>query len=280
MGIISWLHNFSPDPVLLQLGPITVYWYGALMVVAIIVAIIVAIKLAPKYDVSKEAVIDLAFWLIIFGIAGARIYHVFLELPYYLGHPLDVFKLWNGGLAIHGAVLAGVAVLYVYTRRHNYSFWVLAGMLAPALALAQAVGRWGNYFNQELFGYPTDLAWGIPIAAQFRPVQYLHQTHFHPAFLYESAGNLAIFAVLLVLHMRTWRKKEPARSFSAAYIVLAYIILYSILRFTTEFIRVDRTPEILGMRFPQLISLGLVIGATGLGIWLYYRQKTQSQPRA
>lgn len=256
--MIDFLHTNLPDPILISLGAWSIHWYGALIVLGMIAGIGMAMKLAPKYGVGKETVIDLAFWLIIFGIAGARIYHVFLELPYYTQNPLNIFKLWEGGLAIHGALLAGIGVLFVYSRKQNISFWILTGILVPGLALAQAIGRWGNYFNRELFGYPTDLPWGIPIPVAERPIEFLNSAYFHPAFLYESAGNLIIFLLLITLHLIIIKNKKQNTRKGPAAIVAVYVLAYSILRFSTEFIRIDPTPILFGLRFPQVASLLLM----------------------
>jgi phosphatidylglycerol:prolipoprotein diacylglycerol transferase len=273
--MINFLHTNLPDPVIISLGGWAIHWYGALIVLGMIAGIAVAMKLAPKYGVNKETVIDLAFWLIIFGIAGARLYHVGLEASYYLDRPWEIPMLWQGGLAIHGAIAAGVVVLWVYSRRQHISFWVLSGLLVPGLALAQAIGRWGNYFNQEVFGYPTELPWGIPISFANRLPAYMLDTHFHPTFLYESLGNLAIFALLLLAHHYV-RTKPDLDTKKLALVTLAYIFLYSLLRYTMEFFRVDQTLNIWGLRFPQAVSLILMTLVLGVWIWLKLRTNSAS----
>lgn len=253
-----FLHTFDPQPILISFGFIQIHWYGLFIVFGALSAIGTTIKLALYYDIKKEKIIDLAFYLIILGIIGARIYHVFLEFPYYISYPLDIFKVWQGGLAIHGGIIAGVIFLYFYARRQKINLWLYASIAVPGLALAQAIGRWGNYFNQELFGRPTNLPWGIPINVINRPLEYISAEYFHPTFLYESIGNLIIFAILIALHIYTIKKKKIKIYFYKLQ-VASYLILYSILRFSTEFIRIDPTPEILGLRFPQIASLILII---------------------
>jgi len=217
-----------------------------------------AMKLAGYYGIKKEKIIDLAFWLILGGVVGARVYHVFLEWPFYLSHPLNIFKVWQGGLAIHGAIIAGLVIIYIFGKKNRISFWLLAAIIAPGLALGQSLGRWGNYFNQELFGYPTDLPWGIPVDFMNRPLEFISVEFFHPTFLYESFGNFLIFLILLAVHVWIIKKKEFKQS-RYALCVMCYAIFYSLLRFFIEFIRLDSTPEFLGLRWPQVASLIIII---------------------
>ncbi len=255
---MNFLHSFEPNPILISFGFIKIHWYGLFVVLGILACIGVAIKLAGYYKIKKDKVIDLAFYLIILGIIGARIYHVFLELPCYLQYPLDIFKVWQGGLAIHGGIIAGVIFLYFYARKYKINLWLYAAITVPGLALAQAIGRWGNYFNQELFGLPTSLPWGIPINLMNRPLEYISAEYFHPTFIYESIGNLIIFAILIALHIYIIKKKI-FKTYSYKLIAMSYLILYSILRLSTEFIRIDRTPELLGLRLPQVVSIIIII---------------------
>ncbi len=270
MSYINFLHTFHPNPILISLGPINIYWYGFFIVLGTLTAIFITLKLADYYKIKKETIIDLAFWLIINGVIGARLYHILLELQYYLSNPLDVIKIWQGGLAIHGAILAGIIVIWRFSKKHQYNFWLLSSIIVPGLALAQAIGRWGNYFNQELFGKPTKLAWGIPIDLANRPIEYISNEFFHPAFLYESIGNLLIFFILISIHIWIIRKnKKKNYSYFLArqslgdggLLLTSYFLLYSILRFFIEFIRLDPTYVILGLRFPQIVSLLIIFAS-------------------
>ena len=270
MSYINFLHTFHPNPILISLGPINIYWYGFFIVLGTLTAIFITLKLADYYKIKKETIIDLAFWLIINGVIGARLYHILLELQYYLSNPLDVIKIWQGGLAIHGAILAGIIVIWRFSKKHQYNFWLLSSIIVPGLALAQAIGRWGNYFNQELFGKPTNLPWGIPIDLANRPIEYISNEFFHPAFLYESIGNLLIFFILISIHIWIIRKnKKKNYSYFLArqslgdggLLLTSYFLLYSILRFFIEFIRLDPTYVILGLRFPQIVSLLIIFAS-------------------
>ena len=278
--MINFLHTFNPSPIIFSFGPVNVYWYGVCIVAGIIAAILVALKLARFYNIEKEKIIDLAFWLVLAGILGARIYHILLEFPYYAEHPLDIFKIWQGGLAIHGAIIAGIIVIWIFAKKipqplfkkggntntplvkgGEEGFWLLASIIAPGLALAQAVGRWGNYFNQENFGGPTSLSWGIPINPLNRPVDFISSQYFHPAFLYESIGNLIIFITLILFHQWIIKNKKQNCAMCYALCAMRYLIMYSILRFFMEFIRIDPTPELLGLRWPQIMSILIIIAS-------------------
>jgi len=253
--MINFLHTNIPERILISIGPLHIYWYGFLIVIGMILAILIAIKLGSYYGIHKDLIIDSSFWLIVGGVAGARIYHVFLEFPYYLANPLNIFKLWNGGLAIHGAIIAAIIILYLIAKKHKIEFFKLISLITPGFALAMAIGRWGNYFNQENFGLPTSLPWGIPIEVANRVPGYLNFEYFHPTFLYESIGNFIIFLILIFIHFLLIKKK--IKSFEI--VLFGHLILYSILRFSNEFVRIDITPKFLGMRFPQIMSLIIIV---------------------
>lgn len=266
--MINFLHNHHPNAILFSFGPVDIYWYGFLILIGSILAITIAIQLGKYYGIKRDSIIDLAFWLILGGIIGARIYHVFLELPYYLGNPLNIFKIWQGGLAIHGAIIIGIIIIYFFSKKEQINFWLITSLIVPGLALAQAIGRWGNYFNQELFGLPTSLSWGIPIDLINRPLEYLSYEYFHPTFIYESLGNILIFAILIITHILIIKKGKLA-IFYFQLLTLGYLILYSILRFSTEFIRIDQTPTIMDWRWPQIASIAIIIAI----IWILLKNK-------
>jgi len=256
--MINYLHTFNPRAELLSFGPISIYWYGFFVVIGMITALWISLKIAKYYNLKTELVFDLSFWLIVNGLIGARVYEVFLELPYYLSSPLNIFKVWEGGLAIHGGIIAGLITLFFFARKNQLYFWKLTALFAPGLAIGQAIGRFGNYFNQELFGRPTNLAWGIPIDIINRPLNYLSSPFFHPTFLYESIGLIFIFLILLILNIYH-AKKESLTSRVFVLLSALYMILYSVLRFSLEFIKIDKTPMFLNLRWPQFISLIFIL---------------------
>lgn len=257
MNMFSLLHDFTPSATLFTFGPVTIYWYGLFMAVAIAAAMYSALQLAPKYHLGQETIFDLSFWLVIGGLTGARLYEIILMWPYYSRHPWQTVKIWEGGLAIHGAIIAGLLIVWVFSYRHKINISRLTALLVPGLALGQAIGRWGNYFNQELFGSPTNLPWGIPINPINRPTEFSAHIHFHPTFLYESLGCLIISTALFLMNIRAAKNRSLGRRFQLLSVAF-YVISYSLLRFTLEFIRLDETPVIWGWRWPQIASLVLI----------------------
>jgi phosphatidylglycerol:prolipoprotein diacylglycerol transferase len=252
--LFEFLHNYNPQPVLLRLGIWDIHWYGLLIALAVILGFFVIINIAPQ---KKQELQDLFFYLLVFGFLGARIYYIFNELPYYWSSPLSIFKIWEGGLGIYGAVIGGSLTLFFYSRKKKVSFWNLADLLAPVLILGQALGRWGNYFNQEIFGYPTNLPWGIPIEVARRPVEFLDFQYFHPCFFYEFLGNSLIFVFLFFL----LRSRLQKNKFFSGIVFAWYLILYALLRFFLEFLRLDHEPIIFNLRFGQLFAiLAIIIG--------------------
>jgi len=252
--MIQWLHNFIPQPILLQWGWLTVYWYGLIVAVAIIVGVLVVSKMIKNQSWPIQSLDGILFWGLLGGLVGARLYHVILEWSYYRTDFLAIVKVWHGGLAIHGAWLGGLLVIYFIARHYKLSLFKLLDILVVGLVFGQAIGRWGNFFNQELFGLPTSLPWGIYIDLVNRPISYLLANYFHPTFLYESLLNLALFLILYLVYKK--RKELIGLTTSV------YLIGYSLIRFSLEFIRIDKTPEFWGLRWPQwfsLIIIGLVV---------------------
>ncbi len=246
--------TFIPSPVIFNLGPITIHWYGLLLALGILAGFLVAYKLWLKSERQPKNFEWLCFGLVVFGFIGARLLDVFLfEWELFKDNLVLILQIWQGGLAIHGALLAGLVVLWWYAKKHQDSLWQLLDIFAPSLALGQAIGRWGNYFNQELFGFPTNLPWGIFIQPEFRPVEYILAEQFHPVFLYEFLALLVIFIIL-------WQMiKKP---YLSGTVFLLYLLLASLVRFVLEFIRVDEQLLIWGMRAGLLISILLIIIAS------------------
>ncbi len=279
--MFNFLHNFNPSPLMFSWGIIKIYWYGFFIVLGFFVAFAVLNFLAKKYKINREDISNLVFYLFVFGILGARIYDVFLEWRYYLKYPLNIFKIWEGGMAIHGAIIAGVLVTWFFIKNNKIrgleksrlnNFFKLSSLLVCALSLGQVIGRFGNYFNQELFGRPTNLSWGIFISPENRPLNYLDYSFFHPTFLYEALGSLLIFILLLTYHYFIIRKKKD--TFLNNFIIVAlYLILYSVLRFSLEFIRIDFAPTIFGWRFPQIVSFVIIISVVISAIILKKKNK-------
>lgn len=241
------------SPIIFQIGPLSIRWYGVLIMAGVILGLVLAGREAKRQAVSIELIYDLFFYLLISAIVGARLYYVIFSWDVYRNNVKEIFAFWHGGLAIHGAVVGGIVTGLIYTRLKGFSFWFVADICAPSLILGQAIGRWGNFFNQEAFGRPTNLPWGIFIDEAHRPLQYIQQTHFHPTFLYESLWDFFVFLFLLWVR----RRKDIIRGD----VFLAYLMLYSFGRFWIEGLRMDSL-MFAGFRVAQIVSLFLILLAS------------------
>lgn len=253
--MFSFLHSYYPSPVLFSFGPLNIYWYGLFAAVGILAGWAVVSYLAGKYNLTTD-LFNLYIGVVIAALVGARFYHVINELGYYSQNPLAIFTIWEGGLALHGGIIGGILYGFWWTRKKGLLFMLLLDIFAPAGILFQAIGRWGNYFNEELFGRPTDLAWGIPITVINRPEGFMEFHYFHPTFLYESLLALIIFILLIGLHKLRLNGKIKLTN---GYIFLWYLLLYSAVRFALEFLRIDATPVLFNWRLPQVVSLLIIL---------------------
>jgi phosphatidylglycerol:prolipoprotein diacylglycerol transferase len=259
--MLEMFHNFAPSPVLWQLGLIKFYWYGLIMVLAMMAGLGLAGRLVKDLGLKSEILYDLMFWLIIWGLLGARLYHVGLEWAYYSRNLLEIVQVWHGGLAIHGAILAGLVTLVVWSRRQRQNVWLWAAVLAPGVALGQAIGRWGNYFNQELFGRPTTSLWGIWIDPWRRPVGYERFDYFQPTFLYESLCSLALTLILVLMIKKSGQVSKEALG---QRVLAVYLIGFGMYRGLMELIKIDATPMLWGWRWPQIMSALLILSGVAL----------------
>lgn len=251
----------SPGPEIFRIGSLAIRWYGVLIATAIVLGLLLSQRLAKYRRVQPEHMSDLAIWLVLGAIPSARLYYVLFQWDYYSQHLDQVFTIWQGGIAIHGAILGGMLAAVIFSRLQNLSFWQLADLVAPSLILGQAIGRWGNFFNSEAFGAPTDLPWKLFIPLERRPPVYRSSAYFHPTFLYESLWNVVVLGLLLILFFRFPRAKRGT-------LFLTYALTYSLGRLWIEGLRTDSL--MLGpLRIAQVVSLiGIGIGLLGLG-WLY-----------
>ena len=272
----------SPGPLLFQLGPFSLRWYGLLIALAVLLGLVLATRLGKLRGIDPALIADLLPILVLAAVVGARLYYVLFEWRQYQLNWLDALAVWRGGIAIHGALLGGTAAVILYARWRRLSFWNLLDVLLPSVALGQAIGRWGNFFNSEAFGLPTDLPWRLTIPLANRPLDFLDQATFHPTFLYESLWNLGVLALLLVLFFRGVRGQItlPAGALSCV-----YLIAYSTGRLWIEGLRIDplcllgSPPDCAGgLRMAQLMSLLLIsLGSLGL-YWLYGRHQPLPDP--
>ncbi|HYF05278.1 MAG TPA: prolipoprotein diacylglyceryl transferase [Patescibacteria group bacterium] len=242
--------DFTPPQYFTLLG-LHVHFYSLSMGVAVACGYLFTVKRAK--NLGLENIDDVLFWVILCGFVGARAYHVLSDFQYYLENPAHMVAVWRGGLSIYGAVIGGVLTLLYKTR----DWWKWADVLTPGLLLGQIIGRVGNYFNQELYGLPTNLPWGIYISPEHRTEEYMAFTHYHPLFAYEMIANTIILCALLVYG------RQPKGS-----LFCLYLILYNICRVGLEFVRVQ-PPFLFGFRQNLLVSLVLI----ACGIVLYAKRK-------
>lgn len=222
-----------PSPVALEAGPLAFSYHGLFIALGIVVGTWLTGRDLARRGHDGAIALDSLFFTIPPGIVGARLYHVVTEYERYAGRPSSALQIWDGGLAIYGAVAGGFVGLVIFCWFRGVSPLAFADAAAPGLVLGQAVGRWGNYFNQELFGLPSDLPWAIRIAPEHRPAQYADDTSFHPAFLYEALWDVLVCLALL------WVARRFARYLKEGDVFLLYIGLYSVGRFLVETLRVD-----------------------------------------
>lgn len=247
-----WWQEFLPPANIFSIGEVSLRWYGLILVSAIIIASIYAGHVFIKrnlLDFSKFE--DLVFYLIIFSLIGARLGHVAYSWSYYHYNLVDIVKIWQGGISIQGAILFGIVTLYWWCRKHSYKFYDLSDVLVVSLALGQSIGRWGNYFNQELYGQPSRAWFSIPIAIENRFFPYYEFSHYQPVFFYESVLNLLLFIILHQLRKVFQDKK--------GLITWIYLGSYGAIRFMMEFIRIDQAMLIGVWRLPQVLSLILFL---------------------
>jgi phosphatidylglycerol:prolipoprotein diacylglycerol transferase len=232
---------------------------------AVLIGVSLSQYLAKRRNVDPNILGDLAIWLVIAAIPSARLYYVLFEWKQYAQHPDQIIAIWNGGIAIHGAILGGTLAAIIFARLQKISVWQLADLVAPSLILGQAIGRWGNFFNSEAFGDPTDLPWKLYIPLERRPLNFANYEYFHPTFLYESLWNLMVFGILITLFFRGLKGSPRLK---VGTIALVYMVAYSCGRVWIEGLRTDSL-MIGPLRIAQIVSLtAIALGLLGLA-WQY-----------
>ena len=247
----------SVNPVAFSFGNFEIRWYGILIALALVIGIVISYFLARYRGEKPEEVINFAPFSVIFGVLGARLLHVIVNWSFYSQNLSYIFAFRRGGLAIQGVMLGGVIALLVFCKVRKLDFWKWADIISPALIFGQAIGRWGNYFNQEAFGLPTSLPWGIFIEAPYRPIEYSNAEFFHPTFFYEFIANLLLFTLLLLIH-RLY-KKRPEK-FPNGLIFATYLGIYALYRTIIEYYRVDSS-KFLGVKVVYIIDAISIIAA-------------------
>ena len=259
----------SPGPIALQIGPLAIRWYGLLIATAVLLGTSLAHREAVRRREDPDQLLNVIVLGVMAALVGARLYYVLFNWGYYAPRPFKILAVWEGGLAIHGGIVGGVLATVIYTRRKKLPTWTYMDIMAPSLALGQAIGRWGNFFNQEAFGTPTALPWKLYIEPYHRPPQLAAFEFFHPTFLYESVWDLAVFAVLYFLLSRRLERIPGA-------LVLCYLVLYSFGRFFIEALRIDSL-MVGPVRVAQAVSLALVVASLLGLLWLRLVQRRRER---
>jgi len=246
-------------PVLVRIGPVVIRYYGLMYVIAIALGFLLlqAEVRRRRLPLTVEDLFDLLLWVIPSALIGARLYYVVFQWGYYGQHLLDIVKLWQGGLAIHGGVIGGLLAVLLYSRRKRVRFWALCDALSPSLILGQAIGRVGNLMNGDAFGLPTRLPWGIRFPASSPAGQTFPGQATHPSMIYEMLLNLAIFGLLW-----GWARKRQARD---GFVTALYFILYAVARSVVSFTRADSLWIAVGswrIRAAHVVSAIAVVGFT------------------
>ena len=262
------------------IGGFEIYFYGIIIMSGVIAAAYVAYKRAPKYGQDAERVWDMVTWAVIAGVIGARIWHILTPSPslqaqgittmYYLTHPLDAIDIRNGGLGIVGAVAGGALAIFIYLRRIKASFLTWMDIIAPGLILAQAIGRWGNFVNQELYGAPTNLPWALFVDPLHRLPQYADVAYYHPTFLYESLLNLIGMGLLIWIGNRFFERLKPGDLF------LVYLIYYPIVRIFMEMLRLDSS-TVAGLNANQALMVVVALASAAV-LALRHRRQSPNAP--
>ncbi|MBP1924187.1 prolipoprotein diacylglyceryl transferase [Sedimentibacter acidaminivorans] len=242
------------NPVAFSIFGIDIMWYGILISLGVLVGVLVAIRECRRVGFKEEDLLDFLLFAIPAGIIGARTYYVIFSWDYYSKNLDQIINIRNGGLAIHGGLIAGVIVGVIFCKVRKINIWQILDIVAPSVVLGQAIGRWGNFINQEAYGGPTNLPWGIMV----------NGVKVHPTFLYESIINLSVFIFLM------WYRKNKRKN--QGEVIALYLILYSIGRFFVEGMRTDSL-MFMNMRIAQLLSLGLVL--LGIIIFVLLRKKSK-----
>lgn len=244
----------------LELGPITVYWYGLIIGFGALLGYLLANREAEKRGLDKDLLADLLLFALPIAILSARAYYVIFEWDRYADNPLKAFAIWEGGLAIHGALIGSVVTALIFTKKRGVSFWKVADIAAPSILLGQAIGRWGNFMNQEAHGGPVDpdFLQSLQIPQFIIDQMFIKGQHYHPTFLYESLWSLVGVAILLYLRRVNLRRGE---------LFLSYIIWYSVGRYFIEGMRTDSLYLVGDLRTAQVISIILIIGSVAMLIY-------------
>ena len=256
------------NPILINIGFIEIRWYSVLVLSSFVIGYFLVAQRCKKKGYSLTVISDMCFYLVIVSILGARLYYCLFNLDYYGKNLLDIFKIWEGGLAIHGGIITGLVFLLFYTKRKRLNLLELLDIIAPALVIGQCIGRWGNFFNSEAFGPVTTLSTlkKLYIPNFIIEGMYIDGSYHHPTFFYESIGCLIIFIILLLIR----NKSKDGQ------VVGIYFVLYGIVRFLIESLRTDSL-MIFNFKVAQVVSIILILIGLYLLIKPYIRSRNDKQ---
>jgi phosphatidylglycerol:prolipoprotein diacylglycerol transferase len=254
----------------IKIGPLTLNFYGMIIMVGVVAAAVMSYYEAKRRKLNTDFVWDVLPWVVLGGVVGARIWHILtppasmveqgITTWYYLTHPLDAIAIWRGGLGIPGGIAGGALALYLYAKKQGVSFLLWADIIAPGLALAQAIGRWGNFVNQGVYGSPSNLPWAITIDPQHRLPEFRDIATYHPLFLYESIFNLIYMGFLL------WLNRKMTHKLKEGDVVLSYLVTYPLFRFFLKFLRRDSS-YVGGVNANQTLMLVSALASAGLIVY-------------
>lgn len=254
------------NPVIFSIGNFELKWYSTLILIGIIISFIMIIKEAKKFNINQDVIFNILFWTVVFGLLGARLYYVIFNFHLYTNNVVDILKVWKGGLAIHGGIFAGILVITYYSKKYNIKLLRLLDIASVPLILAQAIGRWGNFFNQEAFGAPTTLKHlqSLNIPKFIIDGMHINGIYYTPTFFYESLWCLIGFVILLIV--------RKLRFIKVGQIASIYLMWYSIGRF---FIEASRTDSLMfmGFKIAQIVSVILFI----IGLVIFITQIRKSK---
>ena len=260
----------SPSRGVVELGPLELHAYGLMLALGVLVAATIVERRYTRWGGEPRTITEIAIPVVAGGVIGARVYHLFTGYDWSRGGVVGALKIWEGGLSIWGAVGGGLVAVVVVARLRRLDALMLVDAIAPGLAVAQAIGRWGNWFNQELFGRPTDLPWGLEIDLEHRPERYRAEGTFHPTFLYESIWCLLVAGTVLLAERRLRLRKGQAFA--------VYVAMYTFGRVFFEALRVDPATEVFGVRFNLLVSAALCV--LGMFLYVWWGRRSPEAPSA
>lgn len=265
------MHSIALNPIAFNLGPVAVHWYGIFIASAVLIAVFLSVKEGRKRGIDPDNIYDMILWALPVAIICARIYYVVFQWPYYSQHLNEIIKIWDGGIAIYGALIGAAVVVYLYCRSKLISVWAMLDVIAPTVIMGQGIGRWGNFMNQEAFGNITSLAFlkSLHLPTFIINQMYIQGFYRQPTFLYESLWDLLGFVLLMNL-------RHINKFFKRGEVVLYYIIWYSFGRFFVEGMRTDSLMLFGGIRVSQMLSIVLFIGA--IALMIYRRKKEADLP--